>query len=160
MKLFLILTLATFAFAQTPSAKKGPTKMTTTTARGTFDVKVAPIDSHHKDPAFARYTSDKVYHGDLVGTAIGEMLAAGTGAAGSSGAYVAMERVTGKLHGRSGSFTLYHSGSMEPGKMSMFVNVVPGSGTGELTGITGKLTIIFEGKNHLYEFEYTLPAKP
>ncbi|HUR37012.1 MAG TPA: DUF3224 domain-containing protein [Terriglobales bacterium] len=127
------------------------------TAQGEFDVKVVPTETHHKDPSYGRYYSDKVYRGELEGTAIGEMLAAGTGAAGSSGAYVAMERVTGKLHGKSGSFTLYHSGVMEPGKMSMSVNVVPGSGTGELTGITGKLAITIEGKKHFYKLEYSLP---
>ncbi|HUS18519.1 MAG TPA: DUF3224 domain-containing protein [Terriglobales bacterium] len=154
----VILILATFILAQAPAPKKGA-KPKMATARGTFDVKVVPTGTHHKDPAYGRYYSDKVYHGDLEGTAIGEMLAAGTGAAGTSGAYVAMERVTGKLNGHLGSFTLYHSGSMEPGKMSMEVNVVPGSGTDELTGITGKLTIIIEGKQHSYEFEYTLPPK-
>jgi hypothetical protein len=102
-------------------------------------------------------TGDKKFSGDLEGTGKGQMLFAGSGEANSSGAYVAMEKVEGTLHGRKGGFIFYHSGWMVPGEMHMEVNVVPGSGTGELNGISGKLTIKMENGKHFYEFDYTLP---
>jgi len=92
----------------------------------------------------------------LEGTSKGEMLTAATSVKGS-GAYVAIERVTGSLHGRSGSFVLQHIGTMTHGVPQLSITVVPDSGTGQLTGITGKfLVIIAEGK-HSYEFDYSIP---
>ena len=161
------LTLAALAFAQAPNAAKtpapkgSPSKMTMTTARGTFDIKTypqKPDNPQEEATGFGRLTSDKQFHGDLDATSQGVMLASGTGAPGSSGGYVAFEKVTGKLHGRAGSFLFQHSGTMSRGATSMSVTVVPDSGTGELTGITGKMKIIIEGKTHSYEFEYALPA--
>jgi hypothetical protein len=75
---------------------------------------------------------------------------------GSAG-YVAIERVTGTLHGKSGSFVLQHSGTMTRGEPQLSVTVVPDSGTGELTGLAGALTIRIAEKQHFYEFDYTLP---
>jgi hypothetical protein len=85
------------------------------------------------------------------------MLSAGTGVPGSAG-YVAIERVSGALHGRQSSFVLMHYGLMERGTPSLRVAVVPDSGTGELTGISGELTIRIEQGRHEYAFEYELPA--
>ena len=160
------LTLAALAFAQAPNATKtpatpkgSPTKMTT--ARGTFDIKTypqKPDNPQEEATGFGRLTSDKQFHGDLDATSQGAMLAYGTGAPGTTGAYVALEKVTGKLNGRTGSFIFQHSGTMGRGAMSMSVTIVPDSGTGELTGITGKMNIIIEGKQHSYVFEYSLPA--
>lgn len=101
---------------------------------------------------------DKQYHGDLEAAGKGQMLTAGTGVKGS-GAYVAIERVTGTLQGRSGSFTLQHSGIMTHGVPQLMIAVVPDSGTDQLAGIAGKMTINIaaEGK-HSYDFEYTLPG--
>ena len=83
------------------------------------------------------------------------MLAVRTDVEGSAG-YVAMERVTGTLHGRSGAFTLQHSGTMTRGAQQLSVTVVPDSGTEELAGLAGKMTIdIVDGK-HFYSFDYTL----
>ena len=125
---------------------------------GPFDVKVAPLEPYNKDDkALGRYSLDNQYHGDLEGTSKGEMLAFGTGAPGSSGGAVAIEKVTGKLGGKSGSFVLAHNGSMEAGKPSYNITVVPGSGTGELSGIRGKMDILNEAGKHSYVFEYTLP---
>jgi hypothetical protein len=100
---------------------------------------------------------DKQFHGDLEGTSKGEMLAARGGVEGSAG-YVALEQVTGSLHGRTGTFYLQHSGTMDRGAPTLAVTVVPDSGTGELTGLTGKMNIIIEGGAHRYEFDYTLPG--
>src|SRR5271165_4091355 len=97
---------------------------------------------------------DKQFHGDLEGTSKGEMLGAMTEVKGSAG-YVAIERVTGTLNGRSGTFVLQHSGTMTRGTQHMTITVVPDSGTGGLAGISGSMTIIIkEGGKHFYEFEY------
>jgi hypothetical protein len=84
------------------------------------------------------------------------MLAAGNGAKSSSGGYVAIEQVTGSLSGRSGSFALQHLGTMTRGVPHMTISVIPDSGTAELEGLTGNLTIKIEDGKHFYEFEYTL----
>lgn len=129
-------------------------------ATGTFDVKVAPLEPYNKDDkAVGRLSLDKQFHGDLEGTSKGEMLAFGTGAPGTSGGYVAIEKVTGKLAGRSGTFVLQHNTTMTKGKSDMNIFVVPDSGTGELAGISGKMQIIIEGGKHSYVFEYALPEK-
>jgi len=130
-------------------------------AAGPFDVKVNPQKTDNKEAESAkvsRMSLDKQYHGDLEGSGQGEMLAAGD--AKSSGVYVAIERVTGTLKGRNGSFLLQHSGVMTRGVGQLTITVVPDSGTGDLTGISGKMNIIIEGGKHSYEFDYTLPEKP
>ena len=129
-------------------------------ASGTFEVKLNPQapDDEVGDPTVARMSIIKQFHGDLEATSKGQMLAVRTDVEGSAG-YVAMERVTGTLHGRSGAFTLQHSGTMTRGAQQLSVTVVPDSGTGELVGLAGTMTIdIVDGK-HFYHFDYTL-AKP
>jgi hypothetical protein len=102
---------------------------------------------------------DKQFHGDLEAVSKGQMLTAMTDVKGSAG-YVAMERVTGTLHGRSGSFVLQHSSTLTRGAPQQSITVVPDSGTGQLVGLAGKMAInIVDGK-HSYDFEYTLPAAP
>jgi hypothetical protein len=129
----------------------------TTRASGTFEVKLNPLEtSSPQDANFGRLSMDKQYHGDLEGTGKGEMLSTGTAVQGSAG-YVAMERVAGTLHGRSGSFALQHSGTMTRGAPSLTITVVPDSGTGELAGITGTLLIHIADGKHSYDFDYTLP---
>jgi hypothetical protein len=125
-------------------------------ASGTFDVKLTPqAPEDANDPALARMTLDKQFHGDLEATSKGQMLSAGTSVQGSAG-YVAIERVTGTLHGRGGSFVLQHNATMDRGKPSLNIIVVPDSGTGDLTGLTGKMSINIADGKHSYEFEYTL----
>lgn len=124
---------------------------------GPFDVKVTP-QADATTPGLARLTIDKQFHGGLEATSKGEMLASG-GTQGTGG-YVAMEIVTGKLSGRSGSFALQHTGTMINNDYKLTIIVVPGSGTGELAGIDGKMNIVIAaGGKHSYEFDYTLPAK-
>ena len=129
------------------------------TARGPFEVKVSPVKPDNDDAVasgIGRLTLDKIFYGDLEASSRGQMLAVRTEVAGSAG-YVAMERVTGVLRDRRGSFALQHSGTMAREVPQMSVTVVPDSGTGELVGLAGKMTIeIVDGK-HSYEFEYTLP---
>jgi hypothetical protein len=127
-------------------------------AEGPFDVKLAslPMSDVAQDPSLDRRSLDKVYHGELQATSKGEMLSAMTAVKGSAG-YVAIERVTGRLGGHSGSFVLQHSATMARGAPSLSIVVVPDSGTGELEGLSGVMTIqIAEGGKHSYQFDYTL----
>ena len=103
-----------------------------------------------------RLSIEKTFKGDLEGTGKGEMLTGGDPKSGSAG-YVAMEQVTGTLHGKKGTFLLQHNGSMNRGEQSLTVTVVADSGTDELVGLTGTLTIKIEDGKHFYEFEYTVP---
>jgi hypothetical protein len=128
----------------------------TNRATGPFDVKVIPSDEKSDDPLLGRMTLDKQYHGDLEATAKGQMLTAGSAVKGS-GAYVAIEKVSGTLHGHTGTFVLLHSGTMTQGAPQLTITVVPDSGTGQLAGISGKMTITITGGKHLYDLEYTLP---
>ena len=126
-------------------------------ATGSFDVKVQPLTADNADwGAFGRLSIDKVFHGDLEGTSRGQMLAEGDGK-GAFGGYVALERVTGTLRGRKGSFVLMHTGTLVDGRPDMGITVVPGSGTGELAGLSGHFRILIEGGKHRYAFEYALP---
>ena len=128
----------------------------TARAAGPFDVKVTP-QPDSTDPAIARHVIDKQFHGDLEATSKGEMLS--TGGAQGTGGYVAIEIVTGKLGGRTGTFALQHTGSMIDNAFTLIVTVVPGSGTGQLAGLSGKMNItIAPGGKHSYDFDYTLPA--
>ena len=124
-------------------------------ASGTFTVKLEGQTDPEADPQLGRRTIDKQFEGDLQAVSKGQMLSANTDTKGSAG-YVAIEKVTGKLSGRSGSFVLQHSGTMTRGVPQLSVTVVPDSGTGELVGLTGTMQInISEGK-HSYQFDYTL----
>lgn len=127
-------------------------------AQGSFNVKTAPLPADEAIAAtsIGRYSLDKEYHGDLDAASAGEMLGAGNPATGTAG-YVAVEEVTGTLHGRKGSFALQHFGTMDKGNFSIKVAVVPGSGAGELAGIAGDLTIVIDAGKHSYKFNYTLP---
>ena len=129
-----------------------------TTATGPFEVKLTPKtpDDPAEDTSVGRMSIDKHFLGDLEAVSQGQMLMVGTAVQGSAG-YVAMERVSGALAGRTGTFVLQHNGTMNRGTPSLTVTVVPDSGTGELTGIAGTMAIeITEGK-HSYRFEYSLP---
>ncbi len=154
--------LASFAFAQTGApAQPQPNKENALTqhARGTFDVKLTPQPSEDKEqPTLARFSLEKQFHGDLEGSSKGEMLS--TGNPQGSGGYVAMERVTGTLSGHSGSFALQHSGTMNHGVPQLTITVVPGSGTGQLAGLSGNFTLTMKDGKHYYDLEYTFePAK-
>lgn len=142
----------------TPAPKAGEGKAAMIMhAKGSFEVKMTPPEPLDKSGgAISRMSIDKQFHGDLEATSMGEMLSAGDPAKGSAG-YVAIEQVTGTLQGRSGSFALQHSGTMDRGGRQLSVTIVPGSGTGQLAEISGKLAInIVDGK-HFYELEYSLP---
>jgi hypothetical protein len=151
VKLTVCLSLAVTSMAQAHITPRD----TPMHAAGPFNVKVIPQDDKLND-GISRMILDKQYHGDLEGTSEGQMLAIGS--AKSSGVYVAIETFTGTLQGKTGSFALHHTGIMTKAEPSLSISVVPDSGTGELTGIAGKMNIIIasDGK-HTYDFEYTLP---
>jgi len=143
--------------SQLPGARQTTQgKTMTAIAKGTFDVKLTPLEAHDKSNAFpGRMFIDKQFHGDIEGTSKGEMLAFMSEVKGSAG-YVAMERVTATVHGRKGTFVFQHSATMDHGAGDLSVTVVPDSGVGELKGLTGKLDIKIEGGKHFYEFTYAL----
>ena len=124
-------------------------------AVGTFHVKINSLPAYNASAAakLARMSIDKQFHGDLEATSQGEMLSAGTDIKGSAG-YVAIEQVTGTLDGRSGGFVLQHNATMTRGAPDLNIVVVPDSGTGELVGIGGTMSILIEKGKHSYEFEY------
>lgn len=128
-------------------------------ATGPFDVKVTPQKPDTQIARAAnlgRLTIDKRFHGDLEGISKGEMLATQTEVPGSAG-YVALERISGTLKGRAGGFVLQHSATMTRGKPVSSITVVPDSGTGELRGLSGKMTITVASDGaHSYEFDFNL----
>ena len=159
----LLVAVAMLALAATPEAAFSQGNPVTTRATGTFDVKLTPQPST-ETPAEAsplgRLTIDKQFHGDLEGTSKGEMLTAGSPTVKNSAGYVAVERVTGTLNGKKGTFALQHIGVMTRGEGKLTITVVPDSGTGELTGLSGSMTIDLSNGGHAYTFDYTIGGPP
>jgi hypothetical protein len=151
---FLLL-LPIGVFALRPAQKESPMSHHAT---GTFEVKVTPLDPAFKseDNSIGRFSLDKQFHGALEAASKGEMLS-GAGTVKGSGGYVAIERVTGALDGRTGTFILQHNGTMRNGVYHLNVIVVPDSGTAQLTGLQGSMEIIIKDGHHSYEFTYSLP---
>jgi hypothetical protein len=168
MKIARLIIFATFCLTLIPGAAaisqtgKGAAVTTQTThATGTFEVKMDPQPPDEKagGAAIGRMLLDKHFHGDLEAASRGTMLAAGTAVKGSAG-YVAIELVTGTLHGHTGTFVLQHLGTMTRGVPQLSVTVVPDSGTGQLVGLAGKMSINIADGKHSYDFEYTLAETP
>lgn len=128
----------------------------TVRATGTFEVNLTVQSPDADAPAtIGRMQLDKQFAGDLQAVSHGQMLATQAAVEGSAG-YVAMELVGGKLHGRAGTFVLQHSGLMSRGAQQLVVTVVPDSGTGELAGLSGEMTIEIREGEHFYGFVYSL----
>lgn len=128
-------------------------------ASGAFEITITPCQSSPEEggAAVARQLLDKRYQGDLAAVGRGQMLASTTATDGSA-AYVAIEVVEGELGGRRGSFVLHHRGVMDRGAPTLQVEIVPDSGTGELAGITGEVTIdVDDDGAHTYALSYRLP---
>jgi Protein of unknown function (DUF3224) len=133
-------------------------------ANGTFEVSLKPQPLFHSEAQvektmalLGRLTIDKTFHGDLSATSTGEMLSARTNVKESAG-YVAIELVSGTLHRRKGTFVLQHSSTMNKGAFQQSITVVPDSGTDELVGLSGSMTILNNDGKHSYEFDYNLEA--
>ena len=126
-------------------------------ATGPFEVKLNPLPAYNTEEGaqLGRMSLDKQFHGDLEAISQGEMLSAMTNVKGSAG-YVAIECVTGTLHGRRGSFVLQHNATMTRGVPYLNIVVVPDSGSGELAGLSGSMTIVIADGKHSYEFAYVL----
>ncbi|WP_116106562.1 DUF3224 domain-containing protein [Lewinella sp. IMCC34191] len=126
---------------------------------GSFTVKMAPLDAYAdsgEDGAqLGRMSLDKMFSGPLTASSQGEMLTGMTPTQGSAG-YVALEKVTGTLEGKSGSFLLQHFGIMHAGDSRLILEVVPASGTGEIAGLKGTMTIQQSEGRHEYTFDYSL----
>ena len=126
---------------------------------GTFEVNLNPLDTHasgQQGVTLARMSIDKTFRGELDALSSGEMLSAMTPKQGSAG-YVAIEQVTGRLAGKTGSFVLQHFGTMAGGDNRLVLEVVPDSGSGELTGLRGEMDIRIEAGQHFYDFDFNLP---
>lgn len=130
-------------------------------ANGSFEVKLnpQPADDYADGVALGRMTIDKEFHGDLEAISKGQMLTGMSSVKGSAG-YVAIERVSGVLRGRPGTFVLQHTGTMARGAPSLMITVVPDSGTGDLSGLAGTMVINVDAGQHSYTLEYELPASP
>lgn len=128
-------------------------------AVGTFEVQITPVAPAPDAPAGApgRMLLAKTFHGGFEGAGAGEMLGV---LKDGSGAYVAMERVTGVLDGRQGAFALVHRGVMDAGAQDLLITIVPGSGEGELAGISGVFHLTIAEGEHRYDLEYSLPDAP
>ena len=152
------LTIGAGAVGHSQTDKKTEAVMGTR-ASGSFDVTLAPLplDDKAADATLGRMSIDKIFRGNLEATSKGEMLTAMTAVKGSAG-YVAIERVAGTLNGRRGTFALQHTGTMTRGEQQLSIMVVPDSGTDQLTGLVGRMTIKIKDTTHSYDFEYTLPA--
>jgi Protein of unknown function (DUF3224) len=152
------LVLAQNSPSAQPLSLKGT--LVSTHATGSFEVKlkVAPQISEEsgQHAGVARLTIDKQFHGALEARSQGQMLTAATAVKGSAG-YVAIEKVTGTLNGRRGSFILQHNATMNRGVPQLNIIVVPDSGTDQLVGLAGKMDIIVADGKHSYDFDYTLP---
>lgn len=126
---------------------------------GEFSVNLQPLDAFTKGSngiTLGRMSIDKTFHGDLSAKSRGEMLSVITATKGSAG-YVAIEQVSGSLRGKKGTFVLQHFGIMNQGENRLILEVVPDSGTEQLAGLTGKMTIKIEAGKHFYTFDYVLP---
>lgn len=160
MRWRFLVAAAMMSFAFLAAAQK---EMHVVHAQGSFEIKMTPSDPTEFEKAndITRFTSEKTWHGDFEGTSHGEMITGSTASTGSM-AYVAIERMTGKLNGREGSFTFTHRATMmkgdAPSQGDLSVTVVPNSGTGELAGITGSLMIHIDAQGkHTWTFDYALP---
>jgi hypothetical protein len=133
--------------------------MTMQQVKGEFDVNrsIEPACDMGDGVTVGHYRFEKRFHGELDASSVVHMLAVGTDVPGSA-AYVAVERLRGALQGRSGSFFLQHNGIMNRGAATLSLSIVPDSGTGELTGISGRMAIDITDAKHFYTLDYALPA--
>jgi Protein of unknown function (DUF3224) len=150
-----VASLAQFATVLPADAPPGDTM--TQHANGAFEVKITPqAEDKSEGVALGRMSLQKTFSGDLQGTSHGEMLTAMGNVEGSA-VYVAIERIKGTLQGRSGTFALSHRGTMTRGAQQLTIDIVPDSGTDELAGIAGSMTIKIEAGKHFYALTYSLP---
>lgn len=127
----------------------------TNIAQASFAMELMPVEAELMGTG--KFSFTKLWSGDLLGTGVGSMLSAGDPGAGSAG-YVVLETFTGSVAGRSGTLALHQFGTMHDGAMQLRYEVVPGSGTGELTGIAGTLELTTDDGHHQVRLDYTMPG--
>jgi len=152
LRLSSVLVLLGLASMMLAQQKKAPM---THHATGTFTVDVHPLSPAPAE-GISRFSTDKQIHGGLEATSKGEMFSAGDPKQGAAG-YVAIEVVTGSLDGKKGTFALQHMATMDQNGPKLSVIIVPGSGTGELKGISGTFDIKIANGQHSYDLDYRLP---
>ncbi|WP_049562497.1 DUF3224 domain-containing protein [Nonomuraea sp. SBT364] len=130
-------------------------------ARGPFDTAdwdAKPPFDDRDGVSLGHVSMSKTFHGDLTATSVVHLVVVSTPVA-ESRSYVAVERVEGVLQGRKGTFVVQHNAVSDRGRQSLRVSVVPDSGTGELTGLRGEMTIdVGSDGAHSYVFDYTLES--
>ncbi|MEM7708136.1 MAG: DUF3224 domain-containing protein [Pseudomonadota bacterium] len=133
-------------------------KTNMTQATGTFDVSMTPASEAAEEAGvtLGQFSLTKTFTGDMVGNASGQMLTATSAVKGSAG-YVAIERFSGTVHGKNGTFVLQHTGTMQGQSQALTITIVPDSGTGELAGISGTFKLQIDEGTHHYTLEYSLP---
>ena len=127
--------------------------------QGAFSIQLKPQAASIglENASIGRQIFDKQFRGDLEATSQGEMLSCMGHVQGSAG-YVAIERVTGTLQGKQGSFALMHMGTMNRGEKGLKIHVIPDSGTEQLQGLQGNMDIQILDGQHFYEFEFHFVA--
>ncbi len=121
---------------------------------GPFEVRMQPLEAY-PDSGIGRMSLDKTFSGPLEASSQGELLTGMSSVQGSAG-YVAIEKVSGTLEGRAGTFLLQHFGIMQGKSSRLILEVIPDSGTEELTGLSGTMDIRREEGSHYYDFDYQL----
>ena len=149
--LIRIILMVTF-FSSLVNADEKQSKEIIMSATGIFEVNLDPQNDENA-PA-GRMIIDKKYSGALVGKGIGQMISKRTET--GSAVYSAIEEFEGSLDGKKGAFTLIHYGEISSEGQKLEVNIVAGSGSGELENISGSLKIIQEDKMHKYVLNYKL----
>lgn len=151
------MTIFSIAAAVAAAQDTKPAASTNLRASGTFEVKVTPAAAAAgEESEIARLTLEKTFTGDITGTARGQMLGFPAEPK-DTGGYVAIEVVRGTVNGRKGTFALQHVGTMQGGKFQLSIRIVPGSGTGELAGIAGTMSLNIDKNMHFYDLDYSLP---
>jgi len=161
LSLFVLFGASTFGQTIDKKATRGVNgKIAMKHAKGTFEVKVTPLKGGEDAdvPSIGRLSLEKVFEGDISAKSKGQMLGNQSKDPGTGG-YVAMESIDGSLNGRQGGFLLQHYGTMIGGEFDLLISIVPGSGSGELAGISGKMSIKIEKGKHFYDLEYSLPSR-
>ncbi len=122
------------------------------TAKGIFEADLKP----QADEGFVagRMTIDKTYSGGMSGIGKGQMISKRI--EGGAAVYYAVEEFSGSVEGKRGAFTLIHKGFMNAEVQTLDVDILDGSGSGDLESITGSMTINRESERHSYELIYSL----
>lgn len=152
MKKLLAVSLLWFGLSCLTSASEVSNESETMKASGAFEVDLQP----QADAGFpaGRMIIDKTYSGDMIGAGVGQMISKRT--TGGTAVYYAVEEFSGSVNGKNGAFALLHEGRMTEEAQTLDIQILEGSGSGELENISGSMTITQDSNGHAYELEYDL----